>query len=139
LESPHEATATAFELPGGQWIVLAIAIGIAVFGLYQLYRAVKPRLSRHVDQAHAEEELGAWIIAVSRIGIGSRGLVFVAVGWLLVSAALARDASRAGGIEGALDVFRNLGRWPLIAIGAGLVAYAFYQFLSARYRRIRVG
>jgi hypothetical protein len=135
---PQEATAMAFELPAGQWLVMAVALGIAGFGLYQVYRAVRSKLSRQVDKQDAEREVGGWIVSVSRIGIAARGLVFVAVGWMLAQAALQHDASEAGGVDRALDVFRDAGRVPLVAIGLGLVAYAMYQFLCARYRRIRV-
>jgi hypothetical protein len=131
-------TATAIDLPGGKWLVLGVGIGLAAFGLWQLVRAFRAKLSRNVDRGDAEREIGGWVIVVSRLGIGARGLVFVALGWLLGLAALRHDPSRAGGIESGLDVFAALGRWPLVAIGAGLIAYGIYQLLSARYRRIRV-
>lgn len=137
-DEPQQATALAFELPAGQWIVLGVAVGIGGYGLYQVYRGIAAKLNRNVDRGDAEREVGAWVIAVSRVGIAARGLVFAAVAWMLGLAALRHDSSEAGGLDQALQVFRNLGRWPFIAIGAGLVAYAVYQFLSARYRRIRV-
>jgi hypothetical protein len=133
-----EMTATAIDLPGGKWLVLGVGIAVAAFGLWQLVRAFRAKLSRNVDKGDAEREIGGWVIGVSRLGIGARGLVFVALGWLLGMAALRQDPSRAGGVESGLDVFAALGQWPLVAIGAGLIAYGFYQLLSARYRRIRV-
>jgi len=131
-------TATAIELPGGKWIVLAVGVGLAGFGLWQLARAFRAKLNRNVDRQDAEREIGGWVIAVSRVGIAARGLVFVALGWLLGLAAMRHDPSQAGGIDRGLDVFASLGRVPLVAIGVGLIAYGVYQLLSARYRRIRV-
>lgn len=137
-DEARELTSTAFTVPGGRWIVLAAAIGLAGFGLWQVIRAFRSKLNRNVDKGEAEREIGGWVIAVSRVGIAARGLVFLAIGWLLGRAAWRQDASEAGGVERGLDVFAQLGQWPLVAIGAGLIAYGVYQLLSARYRRIRV-
>jgi hypothetical protein len=131
-------TATAIELPGGHWIVLGVAMGLGAFGLCQVVRAFRAKLNRNVDKQDAEREIGGWVIAVSRVGIAARGLVFVAIAWLLGLASVRRDPSEAGGVDRGLDVFADLGQWPLVAIGLGLIAYGFYQLLSARYRRIRV-
>lgn len=137
-QQTQSMTATAISLPMGRWLVLAVAIGIASFGAWQVVRAFRAKLSRNVDKADAEREVGAWVIAVSRFGIGARGLVFVVLGWLLALAAWRSDPGQAGGVERGLQVFAELGWWPLVAIGAGLVAYGVYQLLSAKYRRIRV-
>jgi len=32
----------------------------------------------------------------------------------------------------------ELGRWPYLAIAAGMVAYGVYQLIEAKYRRIEV-
>ena len=133
----QEATATAFAVPGGRWLVLGAAIGIAAFGLYQLYRAFRAKLTKQVSKAEVEEETGEWVIIVSRFGIAARGLVFVVVGWLLARASLAENPDQAGGVEPALDVFAGIGGWASIAIALGLIAYGVYQLLCARYRRIR--
>ena len=49
-EKEEQATRAAFELPAGEWIVWAAAIGIAGYGVYQLYRA---RRRSMVSQAPA--------------------------------------------------------------------------------------
>lgn len=131
-------TATAIELPGGRWIVLGVGLGLGAFGLWQVIRAFRAKLNRNVDKQDAEREIGGWVIAVSRVGIAARGLVFMAIGWLVGLASVREDPSQAGGIDRGLDVFAAIGRWPLVAIGIGLIAYGIYQLLSARYRRIRV-
>jgi hypothetical protein len=133
-----EATSTAFRLTGGEWVVWAAGLGVIAYGVYQLYRALSAKLSDQLDTGDAAAELGAWIIAVSRFGIAARGIVFIAIGWLLLRAATLHDPNRAGGIGDALQSLERLGRWPFAAIAVGLVAYAVYEMLNARYRRIRV-
>ena len=132
-----EATATAFRLPVGEWLVLAAGLGLAAFGAYQVYRAIAAKLNRDVDKSAVTVEAGSWLIVVSRIGIAARGIVFMAIGWLLFQAGRDRNPAEAGGIAEALRVLAQLGRWPFVGIAAGLIAYGVYQLLSARYRRIR--
>lgn len=135
--SPRDATRTAFDVPGGEWIVWTVALSFAGYGLYQLYRAAAAKLSKQLNTPEVSAEAGRWVIVVSRFGIAARGVVFIAIGWLFVRAATQHDPSEAGGIGDALRTLRDLGRWPFAAIAIGLIAYGGYQGLNARYRRIR--
>jgi hypothetical protein len=136
-EKGKEATAAAFTMPEGEWVVWLVAIGIAGFGAYQVYRAFAAKLNRDVDEGEAEREAGQWVLIVSRIGIAARGIVFMAIGWLLYRASREHDPAKAGGIADALNALAGLGPWIFVSIAAGLIAYGIYQLLSARYRRIR--
>jgi len=133
-----EAASTAVSLTGGVWLVWIVAAGVSGYGIYQLYRAARAKLSEQFDRGEASAELGTWVIAVSRFGIAARGLVFIAIGYLLARAATRHDPQRAGGIGDALRTLAGLGRWPFAGIALGLVAYGVYELLNARYRRIRV-
>jgi hypothetical protein len=132
----EQATGAAMRLPGGTAILWVIAFGIGAFGLYQLYRAVTAKLSKQLAQGEARADVGGWVIAVSRFGIAARGLVFVAIAWLLGRAAADHDPSKAGGVEDALLSLAGLGSLPYLAIAIGLIAYGVYELLNARYRRI---
>jgi hypothetical protein len=132
----EQAATTAMTLPGGVMLLWAVAIGIGGFGLWQLYRAAKAKLSKQVKQGEARAEVGGWVIAVSRFGIAARGLVFLAIAWLLSRAAAEHDPSKAGGIDDALNSLSGLGWLPFAAISIGLIAYGVYELLNARYRRI---
>jgi hypothetical protein len=134
----QEATSTAVRLTGGVWLVWIVTVGVGGYGIYQLYHAVRTKLSTQLDTSEASAELGKWVIAVSRFGIAARGLVFIAIGYLLARAAMRHDPQRAGGIGDALRTLEGLGRWPFVGIALGLVAYGAYELLNARYRRIRV-
>ena len=133
----RDATRTAFQLPAGTWIVWAVAIGIAGYGVYQLYRAAAAKLSEQLDTGEMSRGAGRWVIVASRFGIAARGIVFIVIGWLLTRAARAGDASQAGGFGEALQVVREFGRWPLAALAVGLIAYGVYNLMNAKYRRIR--
>jgi hypothetical protein len=133
----EQMTARALDLPGGTALVWAIALGVGGYGLYQLYRAAVAKLSKQLDLGRMSAEAGRWVVTVSRLGIGARGIVFLAIALLLARAARQHDAEQAGGIGDALRSLGALGRWPYAAIALGLVAYGVYELLNARYRRIR--
>lgn len=131
-------TAQLLDAPGGRALVTAIGVGVIGFGLYQLYRAWAAKLSERLALGELPADSRRWAVAVSRAGIGARGVVFSIVGWLLVRAGTMGDAQQAGGTQGALDVLAAAGRWPLALVALGLVAYAAYELLNARYRRFRM-
>ena len=132
----RQATSLAMHLPGGIWLLWAAAIAIGGFGVFQLYRAVTARLSKQLRQGRMREEVGPWVIGISRFGIAARGLVFIAIAWMVGRAASEHNPANAGGIDDALDQLAGLGPLPYAAIGGGLIAYGVYELLNARYRRI---
>lgn len=131
-------TARALELPGGQLVVIAVAIGIAAFGLYQLYCAWMAKLDRELDVARLPKGIQRIVIAIARFGIAARGVVFVVIGVLFVRAAMNHDPREAGGTGASLRELFAFGRWTFVVIATGLAAYGVYQLVNARYRRIRV-
>jgi hypothetical protein len=128
----------AFELPGGELLVWAAALGILGYGLYQLYRAYASKLSKQLRLGELEPSTRHWIIGVSRFGIGARGVVFALVGFLLARAAARHSAAEAGGVRKSLGVLAEMGRWPFVAVALGLIAYGVYELVNARYRDIKV-
>jgi hypothetical protein len=136
-ERPREATRAAFELPGGEWLVWLVALALVGYGLYQLYLAAAAKLSKRLDVGELSQGAGRWLVGVSRFGIGARGVVFMAIGWLFGRAATRHDPKEAGGIGDGLRALSGLGRWPFAAIAIGLIAYGAYQGVNARYRRVR--
>jgi hypothetical protein len=74
------------------------------------------------------------VVAISRFGIGARGIVFFVIGGSLVIAALRHNPSDAHGTTGALQ---ELPHPLLVVVGFGLAAYGVYALVNARYRRIK--
>ena len=77
-------------------------------------------------------------VASGVVGHISRGVVFAMVGVFLGKAAVEYDPSEAVGIDGALlkVVDASYGPVLLFLVAAGLIAYAVYCLVEARYRRI---
>lgn len=123
---------------GGPWLLWVLAGGLLAYAGYQLYRAYAAKLGSQLDLGAVSADMGRWVIGLSRLGIAARGIVFGLAGVLMVRAAEHESPERAGGLSDSLEMLARMGRWPLAFVAFGLVAYAVYELLNARYRRIRV-
>jgi len=132
-------TARALDAPLGAWLVMAAGVAVAAYGCYQLYRAWAAKLGRQLDLSALSPNVSAWVTRISRFGIGARGVVFVTCGAYLVRAGMAHNASTAADTGEALGAMRHqpFGPWVLAAVAIGLIAYAAYEVVQARYRVIR--
>jgi hypothetical protein len=133
-----EIARRAVDIAGGVWLLWVAAAAVLAYAGYQLYRAYAAKLGSQLDLGAASVRFGRWVIGMSRAGLAARGIVFGLIGVLLVRAAQHQAPREAGGIRDSLQMLGEMGRWPLAVVALGLVAYAVYELLNARYRRIRV-
>jgi hypothetical protein len=131
-------SARAMELPGGIYVLWAVALVLIGYGAYQLYRAIAAKLDNQLHLDGVAARASAFVRGVSRFGIAARGVVFGTIGVLLARAARHHDPGESGGIGDSMRSLVQLGRGPFLAIAAGVVAYGIYQFICAKYRRIAV-
>jgi len=133
-----QETARVLDWPAGRWLVLAVAAGFVGAGLYNLYRGVARRFRERLERGRMHGQVERWTIASGVTGHLARGVVFGLVGVFLGKAAIEYDPDEAIGIDGALAklVHQPAGPFLLGAVAAGLVAYALYCLVEARYRRI---
>lgn len=126
-------TRRLMQQPFGQWLVALAGLGIVAYGAYQLYAAWDAKLSKRISLGELDGRVRGKVIAISRFGIGARGLVFLIIGGSLLLAALRHNAAAAHDTAGAL---RELPPPLLILTGLGLAAYGVYALVNAKYRRI---
>lgn len=127
-------TARLMQQPFGVWLVAAAGIGVVAYGAYQLYAAWDSKLSKRISLGEIDSNVRGKVIAISRFGIGARGLVFFVIGGSLVLAAFRHNPQAAHSTTGAL---RELPDPLLILVGFGLAAYGVYALVNAKYRRIK--
>jgi hypothetical protein len=113
--------------PGGYVVLGIVALGFAGFGAYELWRALAGSVDHDIPRAR-------WPMrALWRLGIASRGCVFLGVGIILMRVAVNGDAREAGGIGAALRALaqHNAARPVLLAIGCGLIAFGIVEGVAA--------
>lgn len=132
--------AWASDLMGMTWgafLVGAVGVGIVVRGIVQFVKVYTGSFRKRIQSFDLGGGTERLVLAISRIGLTARGVIFGLIGGSVVYAAITRDPDEARGLEGALEglVTRP---WLLAAVGVGLVSYAVYQVVKARYRLIGV-
>ncbi len=135
---PRNAAAGVLGWPGGSAIV-ALGGGILIaVSAYQAYDAVTGGFAKEAktgEMGHRERRL---YCALGRIGLTARALVFVLVGYFLIRAAVDYNAGKAVGVDGVLGRVhhQSYGPWLLGLTAAGLLIFAVYSLLEARFRRL---
>lgn len=127
--TPEDQADTVLDLPGGSVVLAFASLVLAVAGANQIRKAGKCSFLRRLDEA-ARAPLVKWL---GRIGYAARGVIFLAVAFLIGSAAANEQSTEAGGMEQALDLLSG----PLLyAVAGGLMLFGAFSMIEARYRRI---
>jgi hypothetical protein len=133
-----QETARVLDWPAGRWIVLAVALGFVGAGLYNLYQGVTTKFREELKTGHMSRGVERSAVASGVVGYLARGVVFALVGVFLGKAAIEYDPNEAIGIDGALLKLADASHGPLLLglVAGGLIAYALYCLVEARYRKI---
>jgi hypothetical protein len=126
-------TGRLMNAPFGQWLLAAVGLGVVGYGAYQLYKAWDSKLSKRIRVGEIDGRVRRKVIAISRFGIGARGVVFIVIGGSLLIAAFKHNPGAAHNSTGALQILPPA---MLTVVGAGLAAYGVYAMVNARYRRM---
>lgn len=131
-------TARVLEWPAGRWIVGIVGAGLFAYGLWNVYKAKSQSFRKDLDEGRMHGDVRTWAVRSGGVGHAARGIVFAIVGWFLTKAALEYDPDEAIGIDGALAKLadQSYGTWLLAAVAVGLLAYAVFALVQARYRRV---
>jgi len=137
----HHTAAAILSWPGGTWIVGAAGAAIGVAGLANLYRALSGSFAdkwRTGEMGHAARTWG------KRVGVAghlARAAVFGLIGVFVVKAAVDYNPKDAIGFDGALQKLAHSSHGPYLlgVTAAGLLCYALFCLVDARYRDVSAG
>jgi hypothetical protein len=131
-------TATLMEQPFGRVLVVLVGLGVIGFALKQFHTAWKAKFREKLTLTGLAASQRHRVERVCQFGIASRGGVFAVIGGFLVMAGVDANPGEAKGLGEALAVVARqpAGDVLLGLVAAGLVAYAAYLFLQARYRQL---
>jgi hypothetical protein len=139
--SPKDWTASLLALPLGWVLVMGVGIGVAGYGLHELYNSYQANFEVHLKHSQMSHSVERVITNGGRFGLAARGVVFGIAGIFLTVAALRFDPSEAVGLGGALqELLRQpFGSWLLGIVAFGLLTYGLLMLGVARYGRIVSG
>jgi hypothetical protein len=123
----------------GEWLVGLLGAITAGYGVSQIVAAIRDTHEEKRNLTSLDPARRRILTRICRFGVGSRALIIVVLGILLMRAAYLHDPRAAAGLRGSIRELAGAGprRWLLAFIAFGLIAYAVDQALHARYGRIR--
>ncbi|MGI8536972.1 MAG: DUF1206 domain-containing protein [Mycobacteriales bacterium] len=127
-------------LPGGRVIVAVVGLVVVVAGLYQAYQGVQQVFLGTLRTGEMSGSLRSAAGKIGTVAYVTKGAILVLLGYFLVQSALTYDPSKARGLDAALREVaqRSWGKVVLVLVAVGLLAYALFTFLEARYRKVGV-
>lgn len=126
-------TAKVLGWPGGQLMVGAVGVAIAIAGVVMI---VKVCMGKRHDQASMDETAPrepGWVEKLGAFGYAARGVIDIIIGGFVLVAAIDFDPTESVGIDGALkrSLDEPFGEFLVFVIAIGLVAYGVYSLARA--------
>lgn len=134
-QSADSATQGLIGLPGGRFLVGLAGLVVLAVAAYFVHKGLTKGFMKAIDTSQATAAQRRWIERAGLAGYPGKGLALLVVGGLLIWAAVAYDADKAAGLDGALRTVLEapFGAWLLTVIALGLVAFGVFCFGRARY------
>lgn len=133
--SKDRLTARVLSLPFGALIVAAVGALVVGVGIGLAWQCVSQSFLEGLDSDATSGSSGTALVRVARFGYAMKGLALGVVGGLFVWVAWTYDASKAGGLDVALQTFagQTVGPWLLAVVAVGIGCFGVYCFGWARY------
>ncbi|MGM0754036.1 MAG: DUF1206 domain-containing protein [Bacillota bacterium] len=138
--SKQTLSAKLLSQPFGQWIVGIIGLIIIGYALYEIHKAYTEKYTnkfkRH-EMSEKEWELGR---KTGKLGLYSRGTVFLLIGYFFIQTAITADPDKTQGLDGALSKIAQqpYGQWLLGIVAVGLFVYGVFQILKGKNRHMSI-
>jgi hypothetical protein len=140
-QQQHAETARVLSWPWGRGVVAGVGVVVILVCVWQIRTA----LTRGFDDGLQLDGQPSWLkraaVVTGVVGIAARAVVFVPIGVFLVVAAIQSDPRHADGLDEELAKVaqRTWGPALLALVAAGLLVFATYSGLEARFRDVDAG
>jgi len=136
--STQDGTALLLKQPFGPFLVILVGLVVLGVAFYLFTKAYTAKFQSSLRIATLSAQVKKWVIIAGRLGYAAMGVVTSITGIFLIVAALQHNATRAVGLDGALQevAHQAYGQVLLGVIAIGLFAYGIYSLVEARYRYI---
>lgn len=134
-QSSRGATAKLMDLPGGQWIVVAVGLGVIGYGVSVAWSGWQEKFAENLQTEGKLGNSGAAYLLLGQVGHMAKGFVFAAVGVLICYAGFTHQPEESGGLDQALQkvLEQPFGPYLLTAVGVGLACYGLFALAWARH------
>lgn len=138
--SAQDWTAWLLGQPFGQILVAAVGLAIIGVAIVQFFMAYTENCCDSLMMSEMSATQKRLVRMAGRIGFAARGVAFGIIGALFLAAAWHARAEDATGLGGALAALAQqpFGPYLLLLVAVGLVCYAAFMIVQARYRRVIV-
>jgi hypothetical protein len=138
--SQQDWTATVMQQPLGRWVVGLGGALIVGIGFYRIYEAYKIKFRHELNLSQLNSQQKNQLVNISRFGIAARGVVFIMIGFFILQAAHQYNPQKVQGLDGVLYTLTQqpFGKALLALMAFGLLSYAIYLVVQARFRRIQI-
>lgn len=136
-DGPDTASALLLQQPYGRWLLGAAGLAVIGYGIGEWVKAVRRSFEKRL-RSDLNGHTRRWVVRCARIGLASRGVVFMTTGSFLIVAAWTSDPDEARGLEGSLEALGSTswGPWVMGVVALGLAAYGALQLIKARFQHI---
>lgn len=126
-------------VPLGDIALAMVGLVVVAYGASEIIDGVRFKPDRLIDMSPVPRAWRTRLHRIMKFGVGARGLIICTLGVFLVRAGLSeRPADAAGTRESMVELTSVVeGRWLLLLIACGMLAYAVDQGVHAWCRRIR--
>jgi hypothetical protein len=135
VDRTEQNAGVVMQFPLGEWLLMAIGIGVAWYGFTQLRMVWRGGADDDIDVSRVRRE-APWLLPLGRFGTAARSVILMLMGATFARSGWRGRASDADGYREALRTIASFDQWLLIAIGAGLLCFGLYQLGHARYARL---
>ncbi len=128
----------AVDILGAQPVIAIFGVAFTIVAAAHFWKAFKRKYEDHFDAPGSAMTL---VHTVSIIGLTARGIVFGILAFLMWRRFLASDApGEKPGTKEALQLLQDMtaGPWIISTLAVGIIIFAFYSMLEARWRYINV-
>lgn len=136
-ETEKQSTAVVLSWPAGNWLVIAVGLGIVAGGLWNVKRAVTRSFIDKLDCSSLSEPKQRFVTVIGIVGYLARAFCYALVGWFLINAGWQHDSSETEGLDGALREFAatSHGAWLLSLLAIGLMLFGIFRVIDGILRK----
>ncbi|ASW54585.1 DUF1206 domain-containing protein [Plantactinospora sp. KBS50] len=123
---------------GGRWLVGLVGLGVLALGVGMVGYGWKRKFQEKLRTERMSARTRTLARRLGAAGYGAKGTVLAVAGALVVTAAVTYDPERARGLDAALRTMadHSWGPYLLALMALGIVAFAAFCVIQARYRKV---